>query len=69
MSDVSSYHNLLQTIKSTIKQSQILAYRKVNTQLIQTYFQIGKTITEQMTNNGRGKSIVEQLSRDLKSEF
>jgi predicted nuclease of restriction endonuclease-like (RecB) superfamily len=69
MSSLTDYHNLLQTIKSTIQQSQQLAYRRVNTQLIETYFHIGQILNEQMENNGRGKSIVEQLAQDLKKEF
>jgi hypothetical protein len=46
MSDLSTYNKLLQFIKSTIKQGQYLAYSKVNTVLIGTYFEIGKIIIE-----------------------
>lgn len=69
MSGISTYLSALQSIKFAIKHSQQIAYRKVNTQLIETYFQIGKIIVEQMEKNGRWKSIVEQLSLDLKKEF
>lgn len=47
MQQLATYSHLLQTIKLTIKQSQHIAYRKVNIQLIEMYFQIGKVIAEQ----------------------
>ena len=66
---LTNYHNLLLSIKQTIKQSQILAYRKVNTQLIETYFAIWKIIFEQQQIEWRWAKVIEQLSQDLIQEF
>lgn len=69
MQQLATYSHLLQTIKLTIKQSQHIAYRKVNIQLIEMYFQIGKVIAEQQEKEWRWAKIIEQLSLDLIKEF
>lgn len=66
---LSSYHHFLSHIKQTIKQSQIFAYRKVNTQLIETYFSIWKIIYEQQQIEWWWTKVIEQLSQDLTQEF
>ena len=63
------YGNLLNSVKKQIQESRIRAYRTVNKELIQLYWNIGKEIAVRQEQDGWGKSVVEKLSRDLRREF
>ncbi len=63
------YGHLLQSVKKQIQKSRIRAYRTVNKELIQLYWNIGKEIAVRQEQDGWGKSVVEKLSRDLRGEF
>lgn len=63
------YSQFLNSIKSRIREARISAARKVNKELIALYWSIGKDIVEKQEQLGWGKSVVEQLSEDLKNEF
>ncbi|GAB1452538.1 PDDEXK nuclease domain-containing protein [Draconibacterium sp.] len=65
----SNYQNLVNTIAQTLEQGRNQAARAVNTQLLQTYWQIGQYIVE-YEQNGQdratyGDALIERLSRDL----
>ena len=55
-------------IKQKIRQAQYEAMKAVNVQLINLYWEIGKSIAEKQSESW-GKSIVPTLSRELQSEF
>ncbi|MEI6141133.1 MAG: PDDEXK nuclease domain-containing protein [Mariniphaga sp.] len=63
------YQNLVNTIAQTFEQGRQLAARAVNTNLLQTYWQIGQYIVEyEQKGNDRatyGKSLIDNLSKDL----
>ena len=63
------YGHLLQSVKKQIQKSRIRAYRTVNKELIQLYWNIGKEISERQESEGWGKSVVKRLSNDLRMEF
>ena len=63
------YRALLQEIKQRVYQSQYQALRAVNKELIALYWDIGKSIIARQGKHGWGKSIVENLARDLQNEF
>ncbi len=65
----SDYGKLLQSVKKQIQESRIRAYRTVNKELIQLYWNIGKEILERQEREGWGRSIVKRLSNDLRKEF
>lgn len=65
----SDYADLLQTIKKRIQESRINAYRAVNKELIELYWNIGREIASRQEQEGWGKSVVERLSSDLRKEF
>lgn len=67
--DKSLYKLFLEEIKQEIYQSQYEALKVVNTQLINLYTSIGKSIVDRQEAYGWGKSIVENLSNDLQKEF
>jgi len=64
-----SYQGLVTTISQTFEQGRGMAARAINTQLLQTYWQIGQYIVEyQQNGNDRatyGKALLENLARDL----
>lgn len=55
-------------IKEKIRQSQYEALKAVNVHLIHLYWELGKAISEKQSA-GWGKSIVSNLSKELRSEF
>jgi predicted nuclease of restriction endonuclease-like (RecB) superfamily len=63
------YATLLGEIKERIRAAQYAALKAVNKELIALYWDIGKTIVERQQGETWGKSVVEQLSKDLRSEF
>lgn len=62
------YSELLRAIKHRIQAGRVQAYRAVNRELIDLYWSIGTEIVERQERHGWGKSIVEQLSTDLRRE-
>lgn len=67
--DSQEYREWLNEIKSKIKQSQIKAALKVNSELMDLYWELGKDITEKQKALGWGNSVVKKLSKDLTIEF
>ncbi|MBD3887621.1 DUF1016 domain-containing protein [Phormidium tenue FACHB-886] len=63
------YGQLLGEIKQRIRSAQYAAFKAVNKELIALYWDIGKLIVERQQGETWGKSIVEQLSKDLRTEF
>ena len=60
------YSRFLLDIKVRIKEAQYAALKSVNKELIQLYWDIGKKIVEKQE---WGRSIVENLAKDLQKEF
>jgi predicted nuclease of restriction endonuclease-like (RecB) superfamily len=56
-------------IKQRIRTAQYAAMKAVNIESIQLNWDIGRMIVEKQEQFGWGKSIVEQLSKDLQEEF
>ncbi|MCE2929394.1 MAG: DUF1016 N-terminal domain-containing protein [Candidatus Caenarcaniphilales bacterium] len=63
------YKNCVKTIKSMVASAQYEALRKVNKELIELYWNIGKAISVKQEELGWGKSVVEKLARDLQAEL
>ena len=61
------YLEWLGDIKQRIISAQYEAMKTVNTTVIKLYWEIGRSIAEKQSN-GCGKSVVEQLSKDIQSE-
>jgi predicted nuclease of restriction endonuclease-like (RecB) superfamily len=64
-----TYNEFLGTVKSRVRQAQYEALKAVNVQLIELYWDIGRMIVDKQSIEGWGKSVVEQLSKDLQAEF
>lgn len=67
--DQNQYLKFLDDVKGRIQNSRIRIATSVNKELIRLYWWIGKQIVEKQEKLGWGKSIVEQLSKDLRKSF
>jgi len=65
----SDYQDFVKEIKEKISQAQYQALKAINKELILLYWDIGKTIVDKQEELGWGKSVVENLSKDLQYEF
>ena len=64
-----TYLTFVKEIKQRITSAQYDALRKVNKELITLYWDIGKSIVNRQKEYNWGKSIVENLSKDLQIAF
>lgn len=65
----SEYIEWLGGLKQRIKGTQIKAALSANKEIIELYWEIGKELYEKQENQGWGNSIVDNLEKDLISEF
>lgn len=63
------YKQWLSEIKQHIRQSQIKAAVRVNTELLRLYWHLGKEIAERRAEAKWGNGFFNTLSRDLKTDF
>jgi predicted nuclease of restriction endonuclease-like (RecB) superfamily len=63
------YRDLLMEIKQRIRSAQYEALKAVNREMINLYWDIGQIIVTQQQGASWGKSVVEQLAKDLQAEF
>lgn len=63
------YSQLLADIKQQIRSAQYAAIKAVNHELIALYWDIGRLIVDRQQAAGWGKSVVEQLAKDIQAEF
>ncbi|MCL2135799.1 MAG: PDDEXK nuclease domain-containing protein [Candidatus Bathyarchaeota archaeon] len=67
--ELTLYSSFIKEIKELIYRRQYEAMKRVNAELIQLYWDIGKEIHRQQREKGWGKSVVEILSKELQKEF
>ena len=63
------YAALLGDLKTQIRSAQTRAALSVNRELVTLYWQIGQAILSRQQQAGWGAKVIEQLARDLKTEF
>ncbi len=63
------YASFFIEVKEKIRRSQYEAFKAVNKELIQLYWEIGRLIVEKQEHLGWGKSVVEQLAKDIQNEY
>ncbi len=64
-----NYRHLLMELKQRIRSAQYEALKAVNREMINLYWDIGQIIVTQQQGATWGKSVVEQLAKDLQAEF
>lgn len=65
----SEYKSWIGELKQRIRQSQVKAAVKVNTELLRLYWELGNDIVERQKNSQWGDGFLKQLSQDLSAEF
>lgn len=63
------YADTLESIKQLVHQARYVAQRRVNTELLRLYWQIGATIIERQKAAPWGSRVLSRLSEDLRAEF
>jgi predicted nuclease of restriction endonuclease-like (RecB) superfamily len=63
------YTALLVELKDRVRAARTKALRTVNTQLIDLYWSIGRTILERQAIDGWGSGVIGRLAEDLGAEF
>jgi len=69
MEEIQDYQLFVGQLKAEIRRSQYLAFRSTNSIMIELYWSIGKQIAEKQKELGWGKSVIENLAKDLQTEF
>jgi predicted nuclease of restriction endonuclease-like (RecB) superfamily len=64
-----NYKIWLQELKNRVQSSQIKAALKVNSELLNLYWHLGKEISEKQIASEWGDAVIEQLSKDLTAAF
>ncbi len=67
--DNAQFKEFIQEIKQKIYSTKSKAILTANKLMVELYFEIGKSVVEKQEVLGWGKSVVEQMSKDLISEF
>jgi predicted nuclease of restriction endonuclease-like (RecB) superfamily len=63
------YDAVLVELKARVRQARYVAQRRVNTELVQLYWQLGTTLAEQTEQQAWGSGVVKRLAEDLRAEF
>ena len=63
------YAELLEQLKTRIRSARLQAMLAVNRELIQLYWEIGRSILERQEREGWGAKVIERLAADLRHEF
>jgi predicted nuclease of restriction endonuclease-like (RecB) superfamily len=64
-----NYHLVLKQLEETINGSRQKVIRVANTELLTTYWEIGRTILEQKEKAGWGQKVIGKLANDLRAKF
>jgi predicted nuclease of restriction endonuclease-like (RecB) superfamily len=64
-----AYRQLVADATERVRSGQLSAFRAVNKELLQVYWDLGKMISERQQANGWGDSVVEMLAKDLQKAF
>jgi len=65
----SRYPELLESLKTRIRQAQVRAALSVNRELVLLYWNIGKEILQKQEQEGWGAKVIDCLALDLEREF
>jgi predicted nuclease of restriction endonuclease-like (RecB) superfamily len=69
LSQQNDYQHWLNTLKQNFQKSQVKAAVRVNTALLEFYWQLGGEIVKKQKNSTWGSGFLAQLSEDLMAEF
>lgn len=64
-----SYPQILSTLKESIRKARLKVSLTANREMLELYCEIGQTILQQQRLEGWGTKVIQQLAKDLLSEF
>lgn len=67
--ETENYSQVLADLKASVRESRQKAILSANSHLLNLYWKIGQTISEQVRQANWGAKIIEKLANDLRSEF
>jgi predicted nuclease of restriction endonuclease-like (RecB) superfamily len=67
--EINIYNGLLTNIKNRVRQGQLKVNLAANTEMLATYWDIGRMIHQQQQQKGWGKGVIPKLANDLKNEL
>ena len=63
------YREILRYIITEIKSTRVITAQRINSAMMQMYWNIGKRLSDEKLEKGYGGSVVKSLSADLQQEF
>ena len=67
--DIRPYSDLLNEIKTRIRQAQIKATLSANAEMILMYWDVGGMILDRQQKEGWGSAVIPGISRDIRNEL
>ena len=67
--ETENYSQILAELKAVVRESRQKAILSANAHLLNLYWEIGQTISEQVRQADWGAKTIEKLANDLRSEF
>ena len=67
--EINQYSEMLRYIVTEIKSTRVIAAQRINSAMMQMYWNIGKRLSEEKMEKGYGSNVVKRLSADLQQEF
>ena len=64
-----NYQEILKQLKEKIRLARTKVVYSANTQLLEIYWEVGRTILHQQSKEGWGTKVIDRLSNDLRAEF
>ena len=63
------YRKFLDGLKARIRNAQVSASLAANREMIELYWEIGRSVVERQESEGWGRSVIERLAKDLQTAF
>jgi len=67
--ELNKYNDILRQIVTEIKSTRVVVARRVNSEMMQMYWNIGKRLAMEGLEKGYGSNVVKRLAADLQLEF
>ncbi|MEU8709333.1 PDDEXK nuclease domain-containing protein [Streptomyces sp. NPDC048565] len=65
----SGFYEMLDDLKSIVRGAHVRAQLKVNTEMLQMYWEIGRTILERQGEERWGSKVIDRIATELRTEF
>lgn len=63
------FHEMIDDLKSIVRGAHVRAQLKVNTEMLQMYWEIGRTILARQRGERWGTKVIDRIATELRTEF